>query len=293
MSKKPPSKPEREVGVIVFPKDGAPYLDVERLPGEQDKQELIAVKKLLGALAHFKDKHYRNPRVGSGGTDDIVCESEDGSTIEIQVAWTGDDNIRQLREMRDSYVNVIANEHLEVLKAFHGCNVDLVDTGDPPYLPRVKTIEGQRCLDELVSGLMNIGSQIDTLQVGKISGRKLNIGPDRREIGVICERLPSTNNDMPCSIRWTGSLPVYGGDGRRNTLSETVLKKINKSYAKPENEFWLLIYSTDLPLTDTDPDISSAQEILNKSEHPFDIVWYLHPHPNLERGILIKVWPPD
>ncbi len=160
------------------------------------------VKKTTGAIRHYGGANYRNPRKESDTTEDIVCESEDGSKIEIQVTWTGDDNIRKLREMRSSYVEAIKKEYPEVLNAFRGCDVTLFDSGDPPYLPEVSMKKGQLCLDELANRLMDVCSQIDTLKVGKTRGRKLSIGRDKRDVGIICRRLSSANDDASCSIRW-------------------------------------------------------------------------------------------
>lgn len=289
MPKKPPSRPERRIASIKFPKDGPPHHNIEDLPVEQGNQELAIVNKLLGAITHYGGEHYRNPRIEKEEPFDIVCEREDGRKIGIQVAGPRDKNILSAQKIRRSYKKAIETKHHDVLSKFPGCIIYIVDTGSHNYLPKFGSKVGQRIIKQLVDCLIELSSDIDTLPVKKIRNRLLLIGPNNVEVSIQCLRTAGTD-DVSFSFEWTGG--IAGSMDDRVILSDTVLNKIKK-YAKPKDEFWLLTYTTDFPLTDDHPDIERTREILNNSEHPFNIVWYLHPHPNEDRGHLIKVWPPN
>lgn len=285
-----PKKPDREIRSIVFPKKGSVYPNIERIAGKQEEQDLAIANKLIKTLEKNGMGIYKNLRIGSNTTDDIVCQDEDGRIIEIQVTGPTDDNIRLLRQMRESYINAIRFELLELQKVFSGCRVTIVDSGEPPYFPAVNSNDGPRIIKELIGTLTDLSSRIDTLEVGKIRSRKMHIGPYKKEIGVIIERLFPYKQNITGELHWTGSLPIYGGMGPKLILSNIVSKKAKK-YAKPKAEFWLVIYTTDILLTSDSRDIKKTQEILANKQHNFDVVWYLYPHANREEAFVQKLWP--
>ena len=289
---KTPLKPDRPISSIVFPKTGRPYLRVEHLPRTQQELELKVGKKFLGALAHFRGERYTDLSSGRG-RGDLVCKRADGAAIRIQVVEIVDQDRRLVQAMRTSYADAVLSQHPEVLAPFRGCAVTLVDSGDPPYLPKVSTRKGQKCMEEIVDALTTIGSQINSLPVRKIRTRKVQIGSDGRDVHVICERFAPHEADEHFSFRWAGGDRGYPLGQRRPLLSGAVEQKIRKCYSKPQTPFWLLAYSTDTLLAADDTDVLSAREILAAGGHPFDASWYLYPYNHRNLGHLVRIWASD
>jgi hypothetical protein len=290
---KMPLKPDRPLASIVFPNKGNVYNNREQPPRTQEELEFAIGKKFLNSLAHFRGEHFEDLNYGPDEPADLVCKRINGDNILIQVAEVVDLSLITLKTLRKSYLDTINEKHKNVMNAFSGCSVELLDLPDLPYLPELKTKEGKRCSNELVTGLKSIGSEIESLQVRKMRGRKLSIGVSEREIHILIERFATSDQNQPYILKWNGNNPVYQKDNPRVILSETVSGKIEKSYAKPKDEFWLLAYATDTLIHETDPDIHKARNILVEHEHVFDCVFYIYPYPNKDLGHLIKVWPTE
>lgn len=288
---KKPLKPDRPVGVLVFPKKGGVYRKMEHFPRDQDELELTMGKKFLGSLSHFRGVQLSNLHPGSG-RGDLLCTDKEGKTIKIQVVEIVNEQHRLLTEMRSSYSQAVETNFAEVLSSFSGCKVTLVDDGwQEPYLPSIRTSEGKRCLQELGDGLQEIGSESSSLDCKKIRLRHLEIGPHCRRIGVVCERFAPSGKDVPFQFSWSGGLPGYKLGEPRNLLTRAVLIKIGKQYSKPTEPFWLLAYSTDTLLSEDDAEIIETGKLLGENKHPFDEVWYMYPRPVEDLGFIVRIWP--
>ena len=167
MSKKKPLKPNRPIGVLVFPKEGAPYTKSESLPRTQKELELNIGQKLLASIQHTTGQIYQDLRLGDDEPADLVCKNKDGKTVEIQVAELVHLDIVSVQNIRRAYREYIEANHLTVLNKFSGCRVNIVDSGSRDFLPKVDSKVGKRYIKVLVSALKDFADTIDSLKVGK------------------------------------------------------------------------------------------------------------------------------
>jgi hypothetical protein len=297
MNKNRPLKPDRPLVGIMFPEYGRPHRIIEHMPRTQDELELAVGEKFIGSLAQFYGRKYSDLRSGAGHGDlcgDLLSHDEQGLLIKIQVVEVINQNIRKLREMRKDYREYIIANHGTIFEALRGCTVKLVDDGNPPYLPNIKTQDGRDCASQLVEWLSDLGKDIKSLECKKIHRRKITLVPHQREVSVKIERLYPFDNNAKFYFKWSGSGPSWRADKPRNLLPTAIENKINKHYSKPEEPFWLLAYSIDTwYYEEGDPDIQKSVTLLNETEHPFDEVWYFNPCVNINLGSIIHIWPLD
>jgi hypothetical protein len=287
--KRQPLKPDRPITSLVFPKKGRVYRAVEHPPRTQNELELTFGIKFGRALTHFKGRKLLKIESGAG-RGDLICYDEHGSKIKIQMVEVIDHKLRLLNEIRTTYAKHLHSKYSTVMELFSGCTVTLVDSGDPPYLPSIKTADGRKCAEEIATWLKDLGQEVDTLECKKIRVRRTNIGPDKREVSVSIKRFIPGEKNVPYSFQWSGGGPSSLVNEPRNLLPEAVRKKIDKHYSKPKEPFWLLAYSTDTLLSDDDPDVCEAAKLLGGAKHPFDEVWYIFPYNNVELGHIVQVW---
>lgn len=287
--KKKSIKPDRPIATIVFPQKGRPRFDVEHLPRTQDDLELSIGKKFAGSLA--KEKKHRLANIVQGsGRGDLVCRNELGAQIKIQVVEVVDPVMTILSERRSSYRNRLLNKYADLFSLFGGCRINLINEGNEPFLPSIRTRDGKIYCEELASKLETLGRDINSLVVGKRRIRKWQIGLMKVVVIVDCLRFASEDSSEFYQLNWKGGRSVKPGE-EITFLTNAISKKINKQYSKPKELFWLLAYSCDSLLHDDSRDMITARTLLNCKNHPFDAVWYLYPYSNKDIGHLVQVWP--
>jgi len=264
---------------------------VEEFPREKEDLELTVGRKFIGALQHFEGIQLQDLCRGSEPAD-LVCRSTVGESVGLQVVEVVDQQVQHLQLMRLSYRAALVEALGEDLLRFNGCRVSIVDSGEPPYLPKVNTREGQMCLRLLAEHVRRVAIDVHTLQVGKMRLCGTKTQDPKRKVSVLVERLLVPGDPVRLELSWTGGGPSYRTDASRGILSQAVRSKIEKHYSKPESEkFVLLAYSIDTLLRSDDPDVRESQQILEATEHPFDDVWYFYPYAEKILGALIHVWP--
>ena len=221
--------------------------------------------------------------------DDFTCQRENGTRIKVQVVEVVDQLKRKLEEQRKSYSEKLISDFPAIAQSLSGCRLTVVDTGQEPVLPPVKSKEGLRCLNELATHIQNLG--VENLPAGKRRVRKHSIGSARTSVSFVCERLTSTESSLPMQLHWSGGRFVDNESEYRLLIANTIAKKIHMRYSKPKEEFWLLVYSRDVLATAKSPEIREAAILLKKAQHPFDKVWFLFPYSNQKLGHLIQIWP--
>jgi hypothetical protein len=286
-----PKKPVRNPSHIVFPKTGPVRRVVEELSREQGELEFTVGRKFLGALQHFEGVQFDDLYRGSEPAD-LLCKSPNGHTIGLQIVEVINQQLRQLQVMRSSYRDELVETLGEELLLFNGCGVSLVDSGDPPYLPRVTSMAGQACLQVLAEHVRQVAKEIQTLEVGKIRSRRTKTLNPEREVSVLIERILAPGEPIRLEFSWTGAGPSYRTDVSRGLLSQAIQSKVAKRYAKPAvGKFFLLAHSIDTLLQDDDPDVRESRRILESSQHPFDDAWFIYPYVDKELGALVHIWP--
>ena len=276
----------------MFPKKGPVRRVIEKLPREQEELELAIGRKFQGSLAHFEEVDFHDLSRGPEPMD-LTCKSADGQIVGIQIVEVVNDQLRQLRDVRSSYKDAIQQSLGNELLRFNGCRLELVDSGEPPYLPRTSSAEGQGCLKILVEHIRQVANGIQTLDVGKTRVCRTRTSNPEREVAVFVDRLlPSDGQPIQFDLSWQGGGPVYRSDVSRGLLTGAVQSKIAKRYVKPAvGKFVLLAYSVDTMLRDDEPDVGETRHILEASQHPFDEVWFLFPYADADLGALIRIWP--
>jgi hypothetical protein len=171
-------------------------------------------------------------------------------------------------------------------------SLGLVDSGDPPYLPNVKSDAGREHVHFVAEHIRRVGGDIHTLEPRKIRSRKTQTVKPERTVRVLVERFVPAGESIPFEFHWLAGGPSYRTDVPRGLLPAAVQSKIDKRYAKPAAaKFWLLAYSIDTLFREDDPDIVESQRLLGTSRHPFDEVWFLYPYAEMDLGALVYVWP--
>ena len=180
--------------------------------------------------------------------------------------------------MRSTYRDALVEKLGDNMRLFRGCQVSLVDSGDPPYLPKFNSKNGRECVRHLAEDIQNVGAEIHTLEPGKIRSRNTRTRDPERDIAVVVERFCPAGESIRAEFDWTGAGPSYGSDISRGLLPAAIRSRIDKRYAKPASaRFWLLAYSVDSLLVEDDPDIAESRRLLDALSHPFDEVWFLYP----------------
>ena len=286
-------KPLRNPSHIVLPKKGAPYLVVEQLPRQQEDLELALGRKFIAALSHFNGIQFVDLTRGSEPAD-LACRFPDGTAVELQIVEVVDQQLRELQHMRSTYRDALVETLGADLRRFSGCQVLLVDSGEPPYLPDVTSKKGRECLRLLALHIQDVGADIHTLQPEETRLQETRTRDPERDVAVVVERFEPSGESIPFAFDWTGAGPSYRRDVSRDLLPAAIRSKISKRYAKPESaRFWLLTYSVDSLLGEGDPDIAESQRLLEALGHPFDEVWFLYPYADRELGMLVHVWGDD
>jgi len=283
-----PLKPSRTLATVVFPKKGKVYKNIEALPRTQKELELAIGQKFVKSLFHFHqiDLEEVRPIEAEG---DLTTKRDDGKLITIQMTEVVDQGMRQIRDQRDSYRELLLTKHHDIADLFDGCRVSIVDSGTIPLLPKPNSKKGLQIVSDLAIELRRIGELISTLQVGKIRTRKIFLGPRNVELGIICERIVEKDQGLSSQFIWSGSY-LINQDLRQNLIANVVLEKIKMGYIKPKGEFWLVIYSLDITPMPNDIEIIEATRRLQETIHPFDQVWFIYPYPNLDLGHIVNLW---
>jgi hypothetical protein len=227
----------------------------------------------------------------------MTCRSKSYACLGIRFAvfiTSLPDRVAQcrLQHMRSSYRDALVQEMSDDLPVFSGCRVSLVDSGDPPYLPRVNSCPGHECVHLLAEHIRSVGIDIHTLESRKIRSRETKTVNPERSISLLVERFVPAGESVPFEFHWTGGGPSYRTDVPRGLLPAAVQSKIDKRYIKPaSSKFWLLAYSVDTLFGKDDPDIAESQRLLEASRHPFDEAWFLYAYAEMDLGALVHVWP--
>ncbi len=285
--KKQPLKPPVTFGSIVFSKDGRVRPNFEDLPRVQEDIELTIGKKFAGALKHFYGQTLEDLKKVEDSAD-LMCVGENEAEVRIQVAEVVWQKRRTIDNRRQTYLRKIEADISEVLELFSGYRLSIADAGDEPFLPPLKSKEGQAHLLDLVSKLKELGEGLATLADGKRRIRKWKIGSLQIMLVADCERIAPQGEYLPL-VRWTGAY-VYRDDERLSLIADEIKKKIKKGYAKSSAEFWLLVYSVDILPKADDPEVDEARKLLRSMQHPFDQVWFFFPYSNQDLGHLIPLF---
>jgi hypothetical protein len=290
--KKQPLKPESRLSSLIFSDKGEVSSSVEALPRDSnEKIELFVGKKFVNSMAHFFGKPLFELCSGETPEDkrgDLVCSDNEGSLIKIQVVEVVDPVNRHLTEMRNSYKNKLLRDCESVFALFEGCNLSLIDTGNAPFLPNLK--KNLTAYHELAKNLEMFGHKIQALSVGNRSFEKWNIGSDHISITAYCERIEEYKCGLSYQFQWGGARMIKPDEDIK-FLTKAISHKIDKKYSKPKEKFWLLAYSTSSSsiVLHNKEDMMAASKLLNQEEHPFDLVWYFFPYPDLNLGHLVQV----
>ncbi len=288
MPKKPPRKPDRPIGAVIFPKSGPVRIEHEHLPREQKPLELTIGQKFVGAMSHFGHAVLTDLRLGEEPAD-LLCTDAAGLPVSIQVTEMVDEFGVKLNAHRDVYVEALKENCADTLEMFSGCALEIMDDGMEDFFPPLSRPEGRAMFDELATHLATLAQEIGTLGVKKLRHRKWTIEASGNTVHVLCQRHMEGAPETGYAIRW-GRQRVFKPEERNALLSDTIRKKIIKGYPPPNHEFWLLVYTTDMLFAVDDASIGLAAALLNCDSHPFDKVWFFFPYHDRDLGHVVRVW---
>jgi len=185
-----------------------------------------------------------------------------------------DQDTRWLNETRSKLITELRS-HDTIVKQFSGCLINVVTSHDEPRLP-IDT-------DDIITQIIEIGKKIDTLPIKKTSIKNLNNPPGYLQIWLSVQRLSSSGHPI---INSSGSSAIT----TTNWLLQSVQKKVEKKYAAPVDEFWLLAYGSEKPLLENDSHVHETATFLDSTIHQFNEVWYFFPLPNAYGGSVFRIW---
>lgn len=284
MSQKP-KKPKWSSSIIVFTKSGKVYPKVEYPPDTQEEQEIFIVEKLLGSLKRKNSiSKFKNVVEGENNEDDVIADV-DGVKIKIQVTSAVDIISRKLDIMRRDYaIEIYKSKKIE--KLFQGYILNITDTGNKPFLPKIKSREGKLVLEEIQRALITLGKSLNSLPDGKMRSRAFSFGKNRIKLWFLIERRKGI------------SFQIEFGGGRtflKNEKTEPVLDAIKKKMKYPiSNNLWLLVYMEQyFPLEDEEKDKIKyfLANMIKKNRMPFNKIYLFFPSPNRKDGILHELFP--
>lgn len=265
MSKKIPRKPDRPIGAIIFPKNGPVRKELEHLPREQKPLELIIGQKFVGAITHFGHGILTDLRFGDEPAH-LLCTDAAGHPVGIQVTEMVDEFGAKLNAHRDNYLRALKKSCADMLAKLSGCALEILDDGTEDFFPPIIRPDGQAMFKELASHVATLAQEIDSLGVKKRRHRKCTIGASRTTISFLCQRHMEAGPETGYDIRW-GRQRVFKPKEQNALLSDTIRNKIRRSYTPPNHEFWLLVYTTEMPFTADDPSIGIAAALLARIIH--------------------------
>lgn len=274
---------------MIFPASGPVRLELEHLPREKKQLELTIGKKFLGAMSHL-GLGTLTVEARTEEPADLLCIDSDGRRVGIQVTEMVDVFGAKLNAHRDNYLRALKESCADTLEKFSGCALEFLDDGTNDFFPPLNRSKGEAMLADLASHLETLGREIDTLGVNKIRHRKLEIGASGTAVSLICQRREEPTPESAYSIRW-GRQRVFNREEINGLLSETIRNKIKMRYGPPKYEFWLLVYTTDMPITRDEASIGLAAALLECNPHPFNKIWFFFPYHDRERGHVVQVWP--
>ena len=291
MVKRSPLKPDRPTGAVIFPKSGPIRFETEHLPREQKALEMAVGRKFIGALSHFGHGILADLRPGDEPAD-LLCTAPEGHFIAIQITELIDVIGATLNANRDLYFKSMLNICSEIMSLFSGCAIEIMDDGSTNFFAPLSRPAGRTMLDQLSGFLADFSKDVHTLGLKKIRTRKRNIGSSQNTVFIACQRHVDAAPNIGYFIRW-GRQRSYAASERDSILPSTVRQKIAKSYHKPNDEFWLVVYAIDLIFMADDNAITLTSALLDESPHPFNKVWFFHPYHGRDLGHVIRMWPPN
>ncbi len=287
--KSKPLKPSVSLNAVVFTRDGRVYKENESLPRSQREADKWAVDHFLMAVK----ESFAISLCYIAQEDepaDVVCQTISGQVVKIQVVEAVDLLTRQLQERRESYALALADPDSGILSLFNGCRLSFSDKGKTPLLPPLKTKQGINALEEIKDCLRKFAKELAKLKTGKMYLRHWAIGREEVEVYLSCEYHFPTSSTIIGSLNW-GGYRLFNDPAEQILFIEKAIEgKISKNYAKPKEEFWLLVYGTDMPPFEIENDCRASRFLLSDNKHPFDKVWFLYTFVGSQGGSLRLIW---
>lgn len=290
--KRRPLKPDQQVGAVVFPgRPGPVRYKSEPLPRDKTDLELAIGRKFIGALHDSGIAELSDLKSVKSEADlaDLLCRDADGNRIGLQITELVDSHRARLDAVRKSYVEKLNERHATKLGAFSGCRVALHDDRSKD-LPKPDSQAGRTVVGALANHLLMTASRAERLPVGRAFARRFVI--DEISVSCSCERFYERTTEANYSLEWA-PLTSYRKCEHDELLLKPIRGKLNKHYAEPHYEFWLIVYSIKFFLSSFDTAaIARAAGLLDSNTHPFDEVWFLTPvyHRDRDLGDIKQIW---
>lgn len=281
-------KPQRQLSSIIFTKSGKVYPSREDLPRGQKELEAVMAEKFVGALKKFHSLNLSNIKLREDNAD-FTCEKTNGRIIEVQVREVVDQFSNRLRIMRETYSQAINESFALIFPELNGFRLDIVDSGMEPFLPSLKTKIGKTHLGQIFNNIAELANGIGTLERGKMRTKTWLIGKNNIRICCMCKHSNEKHQQTAGSVYWSGGR-VFSPNEQMLPLVSAIFSKA-RMYPNSTEEFWLLLYSSDYPISKDDPEVRRAIDLLNEMEHPFRQVWFLFPYDNHNYGHVFRIFP--
>ncbi|MEX1255896.1 MAG: hypothetical protein WEE64_16315 [Dehalococcoidia bacterium] len=288
-----PRKPSLPLGAIVFSATGKVSKSLEPLPESKLELEGVTVRKFAGALAHFEGRQLSDVHPGQeDGHDYCACEGD--RQIEIQVVEVLNSDHAAKRALQQEYTRGIRASLEDIWDGFAGIDIQLNDGYQEPAWPTITKRAGkaaQRMMDFIVKNLRACLPALQLLAVGQYRLYRWEPEFGVYEVGAFCRRFAAHASGRAGSIGCSGSFP-QSTDTAEALLAGAVQRKVDKHYAKPSRaSLWLLAYGNVGQAVVEGRAAALAKDILAKSQHPFEEVWYIFPYPDEDLGSIERIWP--
>lgn len=291
--KKKPRKPSQPLGHVIFPQK---VLVREDLPDFKEELETVIVKKFIGSLKHFAERHLSQP-VKSDPWPDFLCK-EGEATIGIEVVEVINVDHARKRKLQEDYSEHIRQLIADFCPRLSGLTIILNDNYQEAPYPPIEKPAGKKLAQSITDNIRSILEQLENIPMNGIRVYRWQKGPHHPTTGAIVRRVAPKDARLPAVLGFFGCFPE-NVSVIESLLSRTIKHKIAKKYPEfKEGQLILLAYevgSCSVANSDSTA-VRLAQNELRRNIHPFAEVWYIYPYApmgldNKDLGHIVKVWP--
>lgn len=278
-----PDKPDRPILSVTF---GWPSLLVQKFSPDKNLLETQWAQRFCDEYDKQFGLRYRvEGRAPEPG--DVLLRSDGGADVHLQITEAIDVRRLHTERLRRAYSEAVWKLTPELKTVFKGIKIAITDAGQAPKLPQdpgsSEVMALARELGKFLLSLEPVLKSIPVFPPGGFPRQHLTFTtPGGIEIAVLLSRYAAPGVSAPAQWVWFGPIRLIGGDEEISPhyFLTTIQNKVGKSYAKPAEPLWLLVYSVDCFYNLHQQ--AAVKTYLRDTKHPFAKVFVLA-HPSLQQ----------
>ena len=221
---------------------------------------------------------------------DCVCE-ENGMRINIELTEAAIPHVSIVETQRQQYLEKIKTEIVSLAPQLAGLYIQLSLHCGPHRLPKPSTTCGRKLIASYSNTLKNSLVDLHDLPLNRLFAKRWLLKEYPCEY--LAYRFAPAASGYGVIVRSDGGISTLNGEVE-GSLPRAIEHKIDKLYAKPESaRLWLVVYHIHVAIAyDDQKTYDQSRELLERSDHPFDEVWYFYPLARGAHGCCpVQIWP--